>query len=163
MRSASRTGDPRNISISKTCPAADCDLIGSNKPRPHKRPRGSPAKSRTSWIHNNGQQVRCRREAGLQLESATAGIEVLSAGFAGPSSASRLPLTTHRNSRSLSAGRSRRNISAANTTAFSRNHPPTMMLKADIGISPLMPRRAQRLISARRNHTRINCSFYGAL
>ena len=109
---------------------------------------------------------RGRRAAGFQLESATAGIDGLSVGFAvrlhGPSSVSRLPSTTHRNSRSLSTGRSRRNISAANTTAFSSSHPPTMMLKADIGISPLMPRRAQRLISARRNHTRINCSFYGA-
>src|SRR6516162_1241528 len=55
-KSASRTGDRRNISISKTSPAAGCDLIGSNKQLPNRTPRGSPAKSRTSWIRNSGQQ-----------------------------------------------------------------------------------------------------------
>ena len=40
----------------------DCDLIGSNKQSPNRTPRGSPAKSRTSWIRNNGRQAR-RREA----------------------------------------------------------------------------------------------------
>jgi hypothetical protein len=34
--------------------------------------------------------------------------------------------------RSLSTGRSRRNISAANTIAFSSSQPPTMMPKADM-------------------------------
>ena len=105
---------------------------------------------------------RGRRAAGFQLESATAGIDGLSVGFAvrlhGPSSVSRLPSTTHRNSRFLSAGRSRRNISAAKTTAFTSSNPPMI---ANIDISPLMPRRVQPLISARRNHTRLNCS-YGA-
>ena len=49
----SATGGPRNISISKTCPAAGCDLIGSNKPRPNRAPRGSPAKSGPTCV------VRC--------------------------------------------------------------------------------------------------------
>jgi hypothetical protein len=47
-KSASRTGDPRKISILKTCPVAGCDLIRSNKQSPNRMPRGSPAKSRTS-------------------------------------------------------------------------------------------------------------------
>jgi hypothetical protein len=36
MKSASQTGAPRNISISKTWPAADCDLIRSNKQSPNR-------------------------------------------------------------------------------------------------------------------------------
>src|SRR5215471_18913283 len=47
-KSASRTGDPRNISILKTCPVAGWDLIGSNKQSPNRMPRGLPAKSRKS-------------------------------------------------------------------------------------------------------------------
>src|SRR6516164_9380408 len=34
-------------------------------------PRGSPAKNRTSWIRNNGQQAGRGRAAGFQLGSAT--------------------------------------------------------------------------------------------
>jgi hypothetical protein len=72
-----------------------------------------------------------RRAAGFQLEPAADGDDGLSVGFAIRlrSSPSRPLSTVHRNSRSLSAGRLRRNISAANTTAFKTSQPPTQILK----------------------------------
>jgi|SRR6516164_1791648 len=152
-RSNSRTGDPRNISTLRTCPAAGCELIGSNEQSPNRTPRGSPAKNRTSWIRNNGQQAGRGRAAGFQLGSATAGIDGLSVGFAvrlhGPSSASRLPSITIGIVEFLSAGRSRRNMSATNTTAFSTSQLPTMILKADMDFLltwPLENFRAEALL-----------------